>query len=107
MSSLLGKLKSLMIARVRGTRHYSQETEPPAEKTAAPGPVPEVTEASPRQIELPEVVEAPQADHAPLQTVKPIILQSTSRVEAPRKEGAQTEPLEDDRIVDLLKDDES
>ena len=106
MSSLLGKLRSLMIAKVRGTRHTKRETEPPPEKTAAPAPVPEVTDAFPRQIELPEVVEAPQIDHAPPQTVRPTI-QSTSRVEAPRKKGTQTEPLEDDRIVDLLKDDES
>ena len=106
MSSLLGKLKSLMVARVRGTRHYSRETEAPPEKTAVPGPLPEVTEASPRQTELPEVVEASQVDHAPPQTDRPTI-PSISRVAAPRKEGAQTEPLEDDRIVDLLKDDES
>ena len=106
MSSLLGKFKSLMIARVRGTRRYDREMEPAPEETEAPGPVPEVTEASLRQIELPEVVEALQVDHAPPRTVTPTI-QSTSRVEAPRKEGVQSEPLEDDRIVDLLKDDES
>ena len=106
MSSLLNKLKSLMAARVRGTRQYTREPEQPSDKAEAPGSLPQVTEASSRRVELPEVTEAPQAEHATSGTVT-ATSPPPSRVEEPRKEKARNGPFEDDRIVDLLRGEES
>jgi hypothetical protein len=95
----------LVIARVRGARDYRREEAPEPDGAEAQGPLPDVTEAPPRRINVPEVVDSTHAQAATPETVNRAI-PPTSRVDMARKENAQPEPLEDERIVDLLNDDE-
>ena len=105
MSSLLDKLRTLISSNVRGPRRYRKESSPPAEPQES-SRAPEVTEAPARKQKVPEVTEAPEAYEAPSQ-VAATTRQQVSRVEEPRKEEDETEALEEERIVDLLKGEQS
>jgi hypothetical protein len=87
LSSLLSKLKSLVQAKARGPRRYKTQPTPPDE--------PEVTEAPARRSKLPEVTKA-----------SPVEARVTRPVPARQELSAdeeQTDALEEERVVDLLK----
>lgn len=106
MSSLLDKLRALVSANVRGSRRYNKDPEAPAETAEEATPVPEVTEASAQRRQVPEVTEAPPVAKDSARTVVPPST-AASRVEEPKKDEDQAGALEEERIVDLLKDQES
>ena len=101
MSSLFSKLRALVSARARGPRRHRQAPEAPGETA----PVPEVTEAPARRREVPEVTEGQQLNATSAQPATTAgadqpAARLEERAEAPDRDDA----LEDDRIVDLLKD---
>ena len=102
MSSLLNKLKTLIGANLRGARRQERKDDPAAEATREPTAVPEVTDAPARRQKLPEVVEAPQTDSAPIQPGASAA-QSAARIAEPQPDKEQGETLEEERIIDLLK----
>ncbi len=105
MSSLFDKLKALVSARARGPRRYRQAHEAPDEAAQETAAVPEVTEAHAHRRKMPEVTEGQQPT---TETARPARTAGAGqpaprlqeRAEAPDRDDA----LEDDRIVDLLKD---
>jgi len=106
MSSLLNKLKALVSANVRGTRRYYKEPEAPAETVEDPASVPEVTDAPAQRRKVPEVTEAPQGAEDSTRTAIPTST-AASRVQEPGKDEDRADTLEEERIVDLLKGQES
>jgi len=106
MSSLLDKLKALVSANVRGTRRYNKEPEAPAETGEDPASVPEVTEAPAQRRKVPQVTEAPQVAKDSTRTAVPTRT-AASRVKEPEQDENQADALEEERIVDLLKGQES
>jgi hypothetical protein len=103
MASLLRKLKDLVNVSVRGPRRYKAEPAPPTET-----PVPEVTEAPARRHRLPEVSEAPQVEaEAPVRRVATPGSQPGKRVEEPETGAEGAEALEEERVADLLKGEQS
>jgi hypothetical protein len=106
MSSLLDKLKALVSANVRGPRRYNKEPEAPAGTAEEPTSVPEVTEAPAQRRQVPEVTEAPQAAQDSARTTVPTST-AASRVKESEKDADQAGALEEERIVDLLKGQES
>ena len=106
MSSLLDKLRALVSANVRGPRRYNKEREALAETAQEPAPVPEVTEAPAQRRQVPEVTEAPQVAQDSARTAVPTST-AASRVEEPKQDEDQADALEEERIVDLLKGQES
>jgi hypothetical protein len=103
MSSLLGKLKTLINANLRGAER--KET-PAAEGAQESMEVPEVTEAPTGRQKLPEVTEATQS-HSELARPAASASEAASRVAESQQDEERTETLEEERIVDLLKDKES
>lgn len=106
MSSLLNKLKTLIGTSLRGAQRYERKDDAAAEAARESTAVPEVTEAPPRRQELPEVIEAPQSDSAPVRPAANAA-QRASRVAEPQPDKEQAETLEEERIVDLLKGEQS
>ena len=106
MSSLLDKLRALVRANVRGSRRYNKEPEAPAESAEESTPVPEVTEAPAERRQVPEVTEAPSVAKDSARTVIPTRT-AASRVEETKPDEDQAGTLEEERIVDLLKGQES
>jgi hypothetical protein len=105
MSSLFEKLKALVSARARGPRRYRQAPEAPDEAAQETASVPEVAEAPAHRRKMPEVSEGQQPAAAidrPARTASAgqPAPRLQERAEAPDRDDA----LEDDRIVDLLKD---
>ena len=110
MSSLLSKLKTLLSAGARGPRQYEREPTPPEETESPEAPAPEVTDAPAHQRDLPAVTEAPLAEPTarPAESI-PVSSRSDStavrRSVKPVKDADkdQSEVLEEERVVDLLK----
>jgi hypothetical protein len=65
-----------------------------------------VTDAPARRQKLPEVTEAPQTDSAPIQPGASAA-QPAARVAEPQPDEEQGETLEEERIIDLLKGEQS
>lgn len=112
MSSLLSKLKTLISAGTRGSRQHKRESTPPDETEPQEAPVPEVTEAHAHQRDLPPVTEAPLAEPT-ARPAESIQVSSRSDSTAVRRSAKpvkdadtgkdQSEALEEERVVDLLK----
>jgi hypothetical protein len=110
MSSLLEKLKALVNATVRGPQRLDPgegSTAAKPEKTAEGQPLPEVTEGSTAEKDLPEVSEAPLPTRTA--TVSPAAPQkrqsdASARIAASEESPEETRELEEGRVVDLLKD---
>jgi hypothetical protein len=106
MSSLLNKLKTLIGANLRGAERYERKDAPAAEAARESTGVPEVTEARARRRKLPEVIEAPRSDSAPIRPGANAA-QPAARVAEPQPDKEQPETLEEERIIDLLKGEQS
>ena len=101
MSSLFDKLKTLISASAREPRPH----EPQAEEET--GPPPEVSEATPRDAQLPEVTEAPLAQQeveAPPPAPGGRLLSPPSAEKPPGRQAEPEEDLEEGRVIDLLND---
>jgi spore germination cell wall hydrolase CwlJ-like protein len=103
MSSLLSKLKTLISANLRGAEHRE---EPSAEGAQESTGMPEVTEAPAGRQKLPEVAEATQSHHEPARPAANAT-EAASRVAESQKPEEKAETLEEERIVDLLKGEQS
>ena len=105
MSNLFSKIKALLSAQARGPRRYEQAPPPPTEKTRSADA--EVTEAPARRTELPEVTEAPIKTKAPARTAASPSSRPASRIEEPGASETHASPLEEERVADLLKGQQS
>ena len=106
MSSILDKIKTAINASLRGTRRSQHRPESPPQDSPQNAAVPEITDASEARVELPEVTDAPLTslhDSPPLSPPPPPQTDQSHVTERPIDAGPDEE-LEDERIVDLLKD---
>jgi len=94
LSSLLSKLRNLVQAKARGPRRY--KTQP------APADEPEVTEASARRSKLPEVTKATPVEARVITRPAAASRPALARQEL-SADKEQTDALEEERVVDLLK----
>lgn len=101
MSKLLSKLKTLVQARARGPRRY--KTQPASPDEAERLPRPEVTEAPAQQGKLPEVTEASPTEVKIATTQPATASRPAPAVQKLSTDEDQTDALEGERVVDLLK----
>ncbi len=94
MSSLLSKLRNLVQAKARGPRRY--KTQP------APADEPGVTEAPARRSKLPEVTKATPVEARVITRPAAASRPALARQEL-SADKEQTDALEEERVVDLLK----
>lgn len=106
MSSLLDKIKSAVNASLRGPRHSKPAPESPTADIPRPTALPEVMDADPHEERLPEVTEAPLAE-APMRPSPTPPGDAESRVVEKRQQPESSDDLEDERIVDLLQDNQA
>jgi hypothetical protein len=104
MSSFLDKLKTLLNAQARGSRR-DRET-PGGQKVSETGSVPEVVEARPLEEKPQEVTDAPvppQVTSLPVETIAPLVEEAETAERDETGGGA----LEEERVADLIKGDQS
>jgi len=106
MSSLLDKIKSAVNASLRGTRHYKTASESPTQDMPRTGALPDIMDAHPGQNVLPEVTEASLVE-APTLPSPALHADSSNRVTDRQHPDPATDDLEDQRIVDLLQDNDA
>jgi len=102
MSSFFSKLRALLNARARGPRGYQAPDASPTETELQRSSLPEVTEAPVRARKRPEVTEAPAIETNPTERAAPVS-QPSSGAEGVAQKEEPSESLEEKRIVDLLK----
>lgn len=106
MSSLLDKIRSAVNASLRGARRPERMRETPAQDAPRPTAPLEIEDADPNKVELPEVTEAPLVESTLRTDSTP---HEDSRIQVAEKpQGPDVDvDLEDERIVDLLQDDDA
>ena len=106
MSSFFSKLRALLNARARGPHRYQAPDAPSVETEPQRSSLPEVTEAPARARKRPEVTEAPAIETSPAERAVPVS-HASSGAEGAAKKEERSESLEEGRIVDLLKGEQS
>jgi hypothetical protein len=106
MSSFFSKLRALLTARARGPRRYEAPGAPPTETESQRSSLPEVTEAPARARKQPEVTDAPAIETSPAERAAPVSQPSLGAQGVAQKEE-RSESLEEKRIVDLLRGEQS
>ena len=109
MSSIFDKIKTMVSASLRGTRPSKHIKETPSENTSRPSPVPEITDAAQDREGLPEVMDAPLTSTRESRTLSSPTprIGFQSQVAEKQRDPAVDGDLEDERIVDLLKDNDT
>ena len=106
MSSLFDKFKALVNARLFGPRPALREQRPSAESLQEPPSPRDITEASSDRHRVPEVTEA-IVDTEPEHATSSVAARSELQEEQPQEDRTASDDLEDERIVDLLKDEKA
>lgn len=109
MSSIFDKIITAINASIRGARPSQRRSETPREERPHTSTVPEIADASQDRAKLPEVTDAPLSsipDSSPLSVPAPRTSHQGQVADNQRDLDIDGD-LEDERIVDLLNDNDA
>jgi hypothetical protein len=109
MSSIFDKVITAINATIRGARPSKRRSETPRQVRPPASTVPEIADASQDRAEVPEVTDAPLSSgrETPPLSVPPPRTSHQRQLDDNRRDLDMDRDLEDERIVDLLKDNDA